>query len=238
MITIRESNSRGKASLGWLDSRHTFSFGQYYDPHHMGVSALRVINDDKVAPGAGFSTHGHSNMEIISLVTQGGMIHKDSEGNIQSLPAGEYQLMSAGTGIMHSEYNASKQFPLHFLQIWIQPSERDGKPGYQQKRFNVNSGLNLIISPDGRNGTLKIKQDVYLSELNLTSKARLDVPVDKDRLYYLHVISGSVMAEDTIVNEGDGATISALSKVSFTSQADLPLKAIWFDLPRLHETNK
>lgn len=231
MITIRESNSRGKASFGWLDSRHTFSFGQYYDPNHMGVSALRVINDDKVAPSAGFSTHGHSNMEIISLVTQGEMIHKDSEGNVQKLPAGEFQLMSAGSGIMHSEYNASDTDPLHFLQIWIQPNEQSGNPGYQQKQFTNDSALTLVISPDGRDGTLKIKQDAYVSEVNLKIGEELSVDTETDRKYYLHIINGAVEANGKALQGGDGATFEALSLITFKQLGEQNLKAILFDLP-------
>ena len=211
MIAIRESESRGKASFGWLDSRHTFSFGQYYDPNYMGLSALRVINDDKVAPSAGFATHGHSNMEIISLVTQGEMIHKDSEGHVQKLPAGEFQLMSAGSGIMHSEYNASDKNPLHFLQIWVQPYEQGGKPGYQQKQFNCDSPLTLVISPDGRDGTLRIKQDTYVHEVNLGVSEQFELDGDVGRKYYIHVINGGIEVNDTKLKAGDGASLEALS---------------------------
>jgi redox-sensitive bicupin YhaK (pirin superfamily) len=135
MIILRPANERGTANFGWLDSKHSFSFGRYYDPEHMGFSALRVINDDSVAPGAGFATHGHRDMEIISYVLQGSIAHKDSEGNVEVLPAGEFQLMSAGSGITHSEYNASQTDPLKFLQIWIQPNTLGSSPGYQQKNF-------------------------------------------------------------------------------------------------------
>ena len=135
MITIRPSEARGRANHGWLQSRHTFSFAGYYDPRFMGVSALRVINDDKVAPGNGFATHSHADMEIISYVKKGTIQHKDSMGNIETLPVGEFQLMSAGTGVTHSEYNPSAKEPLEFLQIWIQPNVYGIEPGYQQKQF-------------------------------------------------------------------------------------------------------
>lgn len=231
MISIRESNSRGQANFGWLDSRHTFSFGQYYDPQQMGVSALRVINDDKVAPSAGFSTHGHSNMEIISLVTQGEMIHKDSEGNLQHLPAGEFQLMSAGAGIMHSEYNASDKEPLHFLQIWVQPNEQGGPPGYQQKRFESSSPVTLVISPDGRDGTLTIKQDAFISDVKLLAGDSIKVPADTARHYYLHIIIGSVDIDGQTLNAGDGAKFEGLSSLNLKQQGEVTVKAILFDLP-------
>ncbi len=135
MITLRQEKDRGRAQFGWLDSRHTFSFGHYYDPQHMGFSVLRVINDDIVQPGAGFDTHGHRDMEIISYVLEGAIEHQDSEGHQQKLPAGEFQLMSAGKGIYHSEYNASSTERLRFLQIWIEPKEKGSQPDYQQKDF-------------------------------------------------------------------------------------------------------
>ena len=231
MIAVRESNSRGKASFGWLDSRHTFSFGQYYDPQHMGVSALRVINDDKVAPNAGFSTHGHSNMEIISYVTKGEMVHKDSEGNVQTLPAGEFQLMSAGSGIMHSEYNASSEESLHFLQIWVQPNEKGGQPGYQQKRFVTDSALVPVITPDGKDGTLKIKQDATISELNLAYGESIDIPANEERNYYLHVVEGKLAVESKKLSAGDGVAISKYSRLAFKQCGDEAVKAILFDLP-------
>jgi redox-sensitive bicupin YhaK (pirin superfamily) len=231
MITIRKAEARGGANFGWLDSKHTFSFGQYYDPNHMGVSALRVINDDKVDPGAGFATHGHQNMEIISLVTKGAMVHKDSEGNEQLLPTGEFQLMSAGSGIMHSEYNASSDEPLHFLQIWVQPNVKGGKPGYQQKRFDAGAGLTTIISPDGREGTLKIKQDAFLSELNLPIGENVELDTDKNRRYYLHVIEGELSAQSEALKSGDGATLEQLESLSFVQLGDTATKAILFDLP-------
>jgi redox-sensitive bicupin YhaK (pirin superfamily) len=162
MITLRSSEARGRGNHGWLDSRHSFSFADYYDPKHMGFSALRVINEDQVTPGSGFGTHGHKDMEIISYVLDGVIAHKDSEGNVQQLPAGEFQLMSAGSGIRHSEYNASESSGLRFLQIWIQPDQFGGKPGYQQKNFGQRNGLTLVISPDGEAGSLTLRQDARL----------------------------------------------------------------------------
>ncbi|MBT0587670.1 pirin family protein [Alteromonas oceanisediminis] len=231
MITTRMANERGSANFGWLNSQHSFSFGQYYDPAHMGVSALRVINDDKVSAGAGFSTHGHSNMEIISFVTQGEMIHKDSEGNEQRLPAGEFQLMSAGRGIMHSEYNASATEPLHFLQIWIQPNVQGGQPKYQQKRFARREGLSPVITPDGQNGTLSIKQDAQLSELYLTERRAVDVSLASARRYYVHVISGSLEVNGVALSAGDGATIKDEAQLQLTKHSEHAVHALFFDLP-------
>lgn len=162
MIEIRRSDERGPADHGWLQSRHTFSFANYYDPKHMGVSALRVINDDKVAPGMGFSTHSHEDMEIISYVKKGTIEHKDSMDNVEKLPVGEFQLMSAGTGVTHSEYNPSSEESLEFLQIWIEPNVKGIEPGYQQKQFDKKEGLQLIISPDARDGSFLIHQDASL----------------------------------------------------------------------------
>ncbi len=165
MFDMRYAAERGKADFGWLQSHHTFSFASYYDPAQMGFSALRVINDDKVAPGAGFDTHGHKDMEILSLVLSGKIAHKDSAGNTEILPAGEFQLMSAGAGIYHSEFNASKTDELAFLQIWLQPNQQGGEPGYQQKDFGQREGLTLILSPDGRDGSLTLRQDALLYQL-------------------------------------------------------------------------
>ena len=231
MISIRRAQARGKASFGWLDSRHTFSFGRYYDRAHMGVSALRVINDDTVAAGAGFGTHGHSNMEIISLVTQGAMVHKDSEGHEQLLPEGEFQLMSAGEGIMHSEFNASQQESLQFLQIWIQPNEMGGEPGYQQKRFDLSAPITPVITASGEAGTLKIKQDMTLSHINLEDDNTQKIGADVQRTYYLHVISGDLRLDDQVLHPGDGVTITEAAHLVMQQHGDEPVKALLFDLP-------
>ncbi|MDM7861270.1 pirin family protein [Alteromonas sp. ASW11-36] len=231
MISIRRAESRGRASFGWLDSRHTFSFGRYYDPAHMGVSALRVINDDKVAAGAGFGTHGHSNMEIISLVTKGAMVHKDSEGHEQLLPAGEFQLMSAGDGIMHSEFNASQQDSLQFLQIWIQPNQMGGKPGYQQKRFDLSAPVTPVITATGEAGTLQIKQDMTLSHINLDSDDSHELALQTGRTYYVHVISGDLGLDDETMHPGDGATITDATELVLQQRGNEPVKALLFDLP-------
>lgn len=181
MITVRHAEDRGRANFGWLDSKHTFSFGSYYDPKHMGFSELRVINDDLVQPNAGFDTHGHRDMEIISYVLEGVIAHKDSEGNVQTLPAGEFQLMSAGKGIYHSEYNASETDPLRFLQIWIQPNTFGNKPGYQQKDFGRNAGLTTIATPNGREWhTAHQTRCVFVSiDFGAESRTRLRHPLWK-----------------------------------------------------------
>lgn len=231
MITLRLATERGHANFGWLNSYHTFSFGHYYDPKHMGFSALRVINDDTVHPQMGFETHGHKNMEIISLVTQGTIAHKDSAGNIRELPAGEYQLMSAGSGIFHSEFNASDTEHLKFLQIWIQPNSLGGAPGYQQKSFGEAEGFTTVITPDGRDGTLQIKQDAALIQLVLDQEKSATWTADSKRRYYIHVVAGTLLLEDEIVmQQGDGAKIEHLSSIHFEKQSD-HLKVILFDLP-------
>ena len=231
MIKLRYANDRGTANFGWLDSKHTFSFGHYYDPKHMGFSALRVINDDLVKPGAGFDTHGHRDMEIISYVLEGVIEHKDSEGNVQTLPAGEFQLMSAGSGIYHSEYNGSQSEDLKFLQIWIQPNTSGNKPGYQQKDFGKNTGLTAIATPDGRDGTLHIKQDASLFQLILEPGQSIELPIANDRKVYVHQVTGQLSIDDVLLTSGDGAKIEAQSQLSFANQSNESVTALVFDLP-------
>lgn len=229
MIEIRRSDERGPADHGWLQSRHTFSFAAYYDPNHMGVSALRVINDDKVAPGRGFATHSHQDMEIISYVKNGMIEHKDSMGNIEKLPAGEFQLMSAGTGVTHSEYNPSATDPLEFLQIWIQPNVYGIEPGYQQKKFESRQGLILIASPDARDGSLRIHQDASLYQLCLSADQSAWHSLVPERTVYVHVISGGILVGGERLNEGDGATVKEVDEVEFVGVE--PSEALVFDLP-------
>ena len=232
MISVRKAEDRGLARFSWLDSRHTFSFGHYYDPAHMGFSVLRVINDDKVKPAAGFETHGHRDMEIISLVLDGVIEHQDSEGNSRQLPAGEYQLMSAGRGIYHSEFNASKSEPLRFLQIWIEPSSVGGTPGYQQKVFPQHSGLADIITPDGRDGTLKIKQDAVIQQLILYPGEIIDREVANGRHLYIHQISGQLSVNGEVdLKSGDGLKVSDSKQLKLENRGKESLKALVFDLP-------
>ncbi|EJL6400119.1 pirin family protein [Vibrio navarrensis] len=231
MISVRQAQERGRANFGWLDSKHTFSFGSYYDPQHMGFSALRVINDDKVIPGAGFETHGHRDMEIISYVLSGTIAHKDSEGNVQTLPAGEFQLMSAGKGIYHSEFNASKADDLRFLQIWIEPNSLGGQPGYQQKDFGREPGLTPIATPDGREGTLHIKQDATLSQLILASGESLSLAVQAGRKVYVHLVSGTLSLDSTTLQPGDGAKVVDQTVLELRSSGSETVTALVFDLP-------
>ncbi len=230
MISIRKSNQRGSANFGWLNSKHTFSFGNYYDERHMGFSALRVINDDHVAADSGFDTHGHRDMEIISYVLEGEIAHKDSEGNVATLPPGEFQLMSAGSGIRHSEFNPSPSKALHFLQIWIQPNVYGQTPGYQQKDFGNKKGLTLAVSPDGEAGSLVIKQDARLYQLLLDGNTSAELPASTKRKYYVHVISGELAIEGEVVKPGDGAKIEDVSNLVMIARQQA-VKALVFDLP-------
>lgn len=230
MINIRRSNQRGSADFGWLKSKHTFSFGNYYDERQMGFSALRVINDDRVAADSGFDTHGHRDMEIISYVLDGEIAHKDSAGNVATLPPGEFQLMSAGSGIRHSEFNPSQTKELHFLQIWIQPNVYGQTPGYQQKDFGSKKGLTLAVSPEGEAGSLVIKQDARLYQLLLDGNTSAELPASAKRKYYVHVINGELAIEGEIVKPGDGAKIENINNLVMVAQQKA-VKALVFDLP-------
>jgi redox-sensitive bicupin YhaK (pirin superfamily) len=229
MLQIRHSAARGVTDLGWLDSRHTFSFGHYYDPRYMGVSALRVLNDDRVQPGAGFAMHGHQDMEILTYVTAGVIAHRDSMGHTTRLPAGEFQLMSAGTGVRHSEYNASDTQPLHFLQIWIVPAQCGLAPGYQQKQFPVTGPMQLIVSPDGRNGSLRVHQDASVYQVVLDAAQPITWPVVPGRSVYLHLVRGTLTVNGTVLQAGDGVTITAEKTVDL--RGTTAAEALLFDLP-------
>ncbi|HEY9041948.1 MAG TPA: pirin family protein [Rheinheimera sp.] len=229
MFEMRYAADRGKADFGWLQSQHTFSFASYYDPAQMGFSALRVINDDKVAPGAGFDTHGHKDMEILSLVLTGKIAHKDSAGNTEVLPAGEFQLMSAGRGIYHSEFNASNAEQLKFLQIWIQPNQFGGEPGYQQKDFGQREGLTLILSPDGRDGSLVVRQNAFLYQLILAQAGQQQLALAAGRKVYIHLITGELDVSGHTLQPGDGIKISEQAALQLKATADS--KALIFDLP-------
>lgn len=231
MITVRHSNERGPTDLGWLKSQHTFSFGSYYDPKYMGVSDLRVINDDVVIPGKGFGKHSHQNMEILSYVKSGTIAHEDSMGNVEHLPAGEFQLMSAGTGVTHSEFNPSHTETLKFLQIWIEPNRMGIKPQYQQKKFPEHEGLQLILSPDGRDGSLTVNQDMTLNQLCLESQQQTKYAPVEGRTLYVHVVAGEIEVQDTVLQAGDGATIKLdLSQEMLTFKALSNAEALLFDL--------
>lgn len=227
MITIRAGDERGKANHGWLRSNHTFSFADYYDPKFMGVSDLRVINDDWVAGGAGFSAHPHRNMEIISYVLEGAIAHKDTMGTHSELRAGEVQVMSAGSGVLHSEFNASKTEPLKFLQIWIMPNEENGEPSYDQRDFSSSQGITLVVSPDGRDRSLRIRQDasIYQVKLNGESATFSTTP---DRVYYVQVARGAMDINGKSLSAGDGATIQGESILKFAAEGQV--EALLMDL--------
>lgn len=234
-MQVRRSGQRGSAVFTWLRSKHTFSFGDYYDEAQMSFSVLRVVNDDEVIPEAGFATHGHRDMEIISYVLDGEIAHEDSEGNITRLPSGEFQLMSAGSGIRHSEFNPSATKKLHFLQIWIQPCVTGQKPGYQQKNFGREQGLTLVISPTGAQGSLQIKQDASIYQLLLAADGHTTLSTKSSRRYYVHQIAGAqiVRGDDGAWENllpGDGVKIESVGQLSFTAK-DEPVKALVFDLP-------
>lgn len=228
MKYIRRSTDRGVVDFGWLQSKHSFSFGNYYDPKHMGISALRVINDDMVMPGQGFGTHGHRDMEIISYVTEGALKHEDSEGNKHIVPAGDVQRMSAGSGVMHSEYNASTTEPVKFFQIWIQPNKMGVKPGYEQKAIPQNGPLTPLVTPTGVNGTLAMNQNARMSRLVL-SEAEGFTLASNENIGYLHIVKGALEVNGENFAAGDAFAIDPAQKLDV--QATLDLEALWFELP-------
>ncbi|WP_199609800.1 pirin family protein [Flocculibacter collagenilyticus] len=229
MIKVRKANERGTTNFGWLKSAHTFSFANYYDPNYTGFSSLRVLNDDWVAPNAGFDVHTHRNMEIISYVINGEMIHKDSEGNQHTLAAGEFQLMSAGSGISHSEYNKSKTHALSFLQIWITPDTLNGAPSYQQRHFGENSGFTLVASPTGEKESLKIKQNIKLYQLVLNKGQATSLPLNNNKQAYIHVIRGNAVINATELNQGDGVMLIDESSIHFKNHQSTNTKLLVFD---------
>jgi hypothetical protein len=233
MLNVRKSNERGAASFGWLKSRHTFSFGHYYDPKHMGFGPLRVINEDNVAPGRGFDSHGHRNMEIISYVLDGALEHKDSMGNGSVLRYGDVQRMSAGSGVVHSEYNHSKTEGVHFLQIWIEPNVQGGDPGYEEKHFDAASKtgrLRLIASPDGREGSVSMRQDAEIYATILNGGEALTHPLRAGRQAYVHVVRGSVSVNGVALGGGDALKVSEEAQVVLADAVDT--EVLVFDLPQ------
>lgn len=223
MITVRRAADRGSVNLGWLDSKHTFSFGDYYDPNHMGFGKLRVINDDHVEPGQGFGTHPHRDMEIVSYIIDGALEHKDSMGNGSVMRAGDVQRITAGTGIRHSEFNHSNDEQVHFLQIWIEPQENSLEPGYQQKSFSRDEKLNqlrLVVSRDGRQGSLRIHQDADLYASVLSAGAEVTHKFESGRRGWLQVVNGSITVNGEALGTGDGAAIENTADLSVQSKAD------------------
>ncbi|HTF35381.1 MAG TPA: pirin family protein [Myxococcota bacterium] len=231
MITVRRSSERGHAEHGWLDSRHTFSFADYYDPAHMGFRSLRVINEDRVQPGRGFGVHSHENMEIVSYVLEGALQHRDSMGHGEVLRPGEVQRMSAGTGVTHSEFNASQNEIVHFLQIWILPERPGLAPSYEQKAFPPEARRNELIlaaSRDGRLGSVSIHQDanLYLARLDAGSRVEFEIP--PSRAAWVQVVRGSVALRDEKLAAGDGAALAGEKSVPLTAAEDA--EVLVFDL--------
>jgi hypothetical protein len=209
MLNIRFAAERGVTQLEWLDSRHTFSFGDYYDPSHMGFHSLRVINQDTVKPGAGFATHSHKDMEIITYVLKGAVVHKDSLGNETIIKPGEIQRMSAGAGVTHSEYNHSKTESVELLQIWLLPAQKHLPPSYQQKNFDYEqTGLQLLVAPDGAENTLLIHQDAKMLRGLLLKEQTLELPIVTHKALWLQMISGQLLLNYQLINPGDGASIT------------------------------
>jgi len=233
MISVRHAAERGTANFGWLDSRHTFSFGDYYDRKQMGFGPLRVINEDRVSPGQGFGTHGHRDMEIISYVLEGALEHKDSIGTGSVIRPGDVQIMSAGTGIRHSEFNHSKTEPVHFLQIWVVP-DRDGiAPRYEQKTFpdaDKRGRLRLVGSSDGRDGSVVIHQDVNLFAAILNTGEQVTQALPTHRKGWLQVARGAVVLNGQDLHTGDGAAVEGEPAITVTGKTD-GAEILVFDLP-------
>ena len=233
MIKVRKAAERGIANFGWLDSRHTFSFGDYYDPKHVGFGPLRVINEDRVGPGQGFGTHGHRDMEIISYVLEGALEHKDSIGTGSVIRPGDVQVMSAGTGIRHSEYNHSKTEPVHFLQIWVVPAREGIAPRYEQKTFSnadKRGRLRLVGSSDGRDASVVIHQDVELHAALLDADEQVVHALSAGRKGWVQVVRGAVTLNGQDLDTGDGAAVDQESALSLKAKRD-GTEVLLFDLP-------
>lgn len=231
MLTIRHAEDRGLADLGWLNSRHTFSFGHYYDPRFMGFGPLRVINEDRVQPDRGFDTHGHQDMEIISYVLDGALEHEDSMGNGSIIRYGDVQRMSAGTGVRHSEFNHSHSEPVHFLQIWILPEQQGLAPSYEQTTFpkeEKQGRLRLVVSRDGRDGSVTIHQDVDLYATLLTDKQAMSHSLAEGRTGWVQVARGTVKLNDQQLYPGDGVAIAEPGRIHLTGTSDA--EVLLFDM--------
>ena len=232
MITLRPAAERGRTLISWLDSRHTFSFGEYFDQTHMGFRALRVINDDRVAPGAGFPTHGHADMEIVSYVLEGALGHRDSMGTGSVIRAGDVQRMSAGSGVRHSEMNASRDAPVRFLQIWITPDRRSLPPGYEQKHYDAadkEGRLRLVASADGREGSVTVHQDLWLYATILGAGVQVQHRLGQERCAWVQVASGTVDLDGRALVEGDGAAIVSQAALTLTGSGQ-GAEVLVFDL--------
>ncbi|HEY1771754.1 MAG TPA: pirin family protein [Gammaproteobacteria bacterium] len=231
MLTVRPARERGHADHGWLDSWHSFSFADYYDPTHMGYSALRVINDDRIAKGGGFGAHPHRDMEIITYILDGALAHRDSMGNGSVIRPGDVQRMSAGTGVVHSEANAHEG-ETRLLQIWILPKEKGGAPGYEQIHFeeaDLKDQLRLVASPDGRDGSVRIQQDASIYAARLSAGAKAQQPLFPGRKTYLQVAKGELRVNGTALKEGDGAMLEQESSLELVAVSDV--EVLLFELP-------
>src|ERR1700681_2857888 len=232
MITVRQAAERRPVNRGWLDTRHTFSFGHYYDPDHMGFGPLRVINEDRVRPGAGFDTHGHQDMEIVSYVLEGALEHRDSIGTGSVIRPGDVQVMSAGTGIRHSEFNHSKNEPVHFLQIWVLPDRKGLAPRYDQKTFpnsEKRDRLRLVGSPDGRDGSIVIHQDAEIYDALLSRGHAVTHALKAGRKSWIQVVRGAVEVNGNAAGAGDGVAVEDEAVLSITARAD-DSQVLVFDL--------
>ena len=219
MLTIRKSQDRGHADHGWLKSHHSFSFAGYFDPEHMGWGNLRVINEDTITPGAGFGTHGHRDMEIISYVLQGELAHKDTMGNVKGIPPGDVQRMSAGRGVQHSEFNHAADATTHFLQIWIEPNVKGIQPSYEQKTFSTSEKrgvLRLVASPDGAQGSVTIHADAAMYAGLLDGDESATLALNPARKSYVHLISGELRVNGTTLVTGDAALIENEVQLAFS----------------------
>jgi quercetin 2,3-dioxygenase len=231
MITFRDRSTRGQSRTGWLDSKHSFSFGDYYDPEHIGFRALRVINEDRIIPGAGFPRHGHRDMDILSYVLDGALQHKDSIGNGTVIRPGEIQRMSAGTGVEHSEFNASQSKPAHFLQIWLIPEKRGIKPSYEQKSVPLEERrgkLRLVAAPDAPEGAVTLHEDARVYVANLAAGERVSHDIAPDRGVWVQVARGIVGLNGTELREGDGAALEDEARAEI--EADTDAEILLFDL--------
>ncbi|CAI2451623.1 Quercetin 2,3-dioxygenase [Serratia ficaria] len=229
MIYVRKAEDRGHANHGWLDSWHTFSFANYYDPDFMGFSALRVINEDVIDAGQGFGTHPHKDMEILTYVLSGTVEHQDSMGNKEQIHAGEFQIMSAGTGVRHSEYNGNGDRPLHLYQIWIIPDQVGLEPRYEQRMFDAPQGRQLVLSPDARDGSLKVFQDMTLSRWALNQGEQAECPIAAGRRVWIQVVRGKVTVNGQPAGTSDAFAV--WDEAALSIRADEESEILLFDLP-------
>lgn len=230
MIYLRKANERGHANRGWLDSWHTFSFADYYDENFMGFSALRVINEDIIAAEKGFGSHPHKNMEILTYVLSGTVEHQDSMDNKEQIAAGEFQIMSAGTGIRHSEYNPHDDQPLHLYQIWILPAKNDLQPRYEQRRFDSINGKQLVLSPDAVEGSLRVFQDMRLWRWELSADKTHNYTIAENRSVWIQAVKGRITINQYIIESGDGLAISQEDLLEIRA-LDNHSEILLFDLP-------